>query len=150
MNDISRLRVKIYWLKKILILPVNSPRCSIADLLTFQDAWSISYFIYFAMKTERLLAFILIDFRRDFLAFNMHIKVVKLSINLTGTLTHENNNLKKNQGTESDESDLKITLKMDQNFFSIYLFKFNIFYTFKSFLYPSYGKKIIYHFTSMV
>lgn len=81
------------------------------------------------MKTERLLAFILIDFRRDFLAFNMHIKVVKLSINLTGTLTHENNNLKKQQqGTDSDESDLKITLKMDQNFFSIYSFKFNIFY----------------------
>lgn len=81
------------------------------------------------MKTERLLAFILIDFRRDFLAFNMHIKVVKLSINLTGTLTHENNNFKKKQqGTDSDESDLKITLKMDQNFFSIYLFKFNIFY----------------------
>lgn len=50
----------------------------------------------------------------------MHIKVVKLSINLTGTLTHENNNLKKQQqGTDSDESDLKITLKMDQNFFSI-------------------------------
>lgn len=81
------------------------------------------------MKTERLLAFILIDFRRDFLAFNMHIKVVKLSINLTGTLTHENSNLKKKQqGTDSDESDLKITLKMDQNFFSIYLFIFNIFY----------------------
>lgn len=81
------------------------------------------------MKTERLLAFILIDFRRGFLAFNMHIKVVKLSINLTGTLTHENNNLKKQQqGTDSDKSDLKITLKMDQNFFSIYLFIFNIFY----------------------
>lgn len=88
-NDISRLRVKIYWLKKILILPINCPRCSITGLLTFQDVWSIRYFIYFAMKTERLLAFILIDFLRDFLAFNMHIKVVKLNINWIGTLTHE-------------------------------------------------------------
>lgn len=102
------------------------------------------------MKTECLLAFILIDFRRDFLAFNMHIKVVKLSINLTGTLTHEKNNLKKKQGTDSDESDLKITLKMDQHFFSIYLFKFNIFLHLKTFCILLMGKKIIYHFTRMV
>lgn len=93
------------------------------------------------MKTERLLAFILIDFRRDFLAFNMHIKVVKLSINLTGTLTHENNNKKKNQqGTDSDESDLKITLKWIKISF-LFICLNLIFFTFKSFLYPSYGEK---------
>lgn len=149
MNDISRLRVKIYWLKKILILPVNSPRCSIADLLTFQDAWSISYFIYFAMKTERLLAFILIDFRRDFLAFNMHIKVVKLSINLTGTLTHENNNLKKTKELNQMKAIWKLLWKWIKISF-LFICLNLIFFTFKSFLYPSYGKKIIYHFTSMV
>lgn len=57
------------------------------------------------MKTERLLAFILIDFLRDFLAFNMHIKVVKLNINWIGTLTHEKLKKKQQLGTGSDESD---------------------------------------------
>lgn len=129
-------------MKKILILPINSPRCSIADLLTFQDAWSISYFIYFAMKTERLLAFILIDFRRDFLAFNMHIKVVKLSINLTGTLTYEKNNLKKNKELIQMKAIWKLLWKWI-NISFLFICLNLIFFTFKSFLYPSYGKKII-------
>lgn len=104
------------------------------------------------MKTERLLAFILIDFLRDFLAFNMHIKVVKLNINWIGTLTHEKFKKKQQLGTGSDESKWKITLMCRYVLFYYFLLntqKMDQIFISNNFC-VQHGKKLYQFFSRMV